>query len=424
MKSEITKREETRAELAVLVDEPTLAPHVQAAYDKLRSRVKAAGFRPGKAPNHIVERELGPGVVQSEVLEQAVMRSYAEAIKQHELPVVASPDVNITKFVPYTELEYKASVDLMPPVKLADYKQLKVKREVPKIEEAEIDQVIEDLRRRLATRKTVDRAVQSGDEVNLDFEGQKGGKAVEGAASKSYDLVIGSGSFIPGFEDQLIGLKAGQEKTFDITFPKDYGSSELAGQKVTFKVKLNKVQEVILPDVDQKFLAEISPHQKVEDLKADIRERITAEKDQEADRAYEAAVLEELVDKSSFKAPEALLQQQAGRLEEDLAQRLAAQGLDIDKYLQLRGQTRQQFEQELRPEAEKRVGLALVLTEIAKTEQLKVSEDEVHAELERLQGLYNDRQMQAELARPEAHEEVYNHLLAAKTIAKIIEHNR
>lgn len=420
MKSEVTKKTSTDTTLKVTVDQAALAPHVKAAFDKLRRQVKAPGFRPGKAPDHIVEREIGSQAIQNEVLEHAVMHSYADAVKQHELPVIASPEVSIAKFVPYTDLEYTATVDILPKIELTDYKNLKLKRPEVKVEPKEVDQVVDDLRKRLAVRTSVKRAAEMGDEVNIDFDGSRDGQPVTGASSKSYDLLLGSGAFIPGFEEYLVGGETGQTKEFDITFPKDYQSTDLAGQKVQFKVVINNVSQVQLPEADAKFVSQVSPHQTVEDLKADISDRIKTEKAEAGERQFEQTVMDHILEKSKLSLPARLVEQQTSRIRHELEQRIATSGLDMDKYLKLAGKTAEQLSAEMKPEAEKRVGLALILTEIARAENLKVDPGEIEAELARLKQSYPDREMQVELDRPETREEIYNHLLASKTIAKVL----
>lgn len=419
MKSELTSKTDTKVTLKISFDQSGLAPFVKKTYDELRPRVKAAGFRPGKAPDNIVERELGAQTVQSEVLEHAVRHSYAQAITEHELPVVAPPDVQVTKFVPYDELEFTASVDVLPKITVADFSKFKISKSEVKVADEEIDQVIEDLRKRMASRTKVDRPAAKNDELNIDFEGTKDGQPVEGASSKGYDIVLGSNAFIPGFEDELVGVKTGEVKDFDITFPKDYQSSELAGQKVHFKVTTNSISQVDLPAVDAEFVAAVSPYKTVEELKGDIKQRITTEKTDQSEREYEQMVLSELVSKSKYQIPNQLLEQQLERMRAELGERLAASGLDSEKYLKMTGKTAADLEKEMRPEAERRVALALILTQVAKDQGLSVSDNDVDEELASLRQTYNDKDMQKELERPEVREDVYNHLLASKTIQHI-----
>lgn len=420
METKIISQTDTEVIFTVALGQAEMAPIKAEVFDRMRTRVKAAGFRPGKAPDMIVERELGSATVQSEFIDHAIQHAYPDAIKQLGLAVVASPNVGLEKFVPYTELEYKVTVELMPKVKLADYAKIRLKRPSVKVEPAEINQTIEDLRRREATRLDSEQPAKTGDEVNFDFEGTKDGVAVPGASSKNQTLQLGSGNFIPGFEDELVGLKKGDEKTFDIRFPKAYHEASLADKVVTFKVKLNSVTELVLPEIDQEFVSKVSPFKSLDELKADVASKITGEKAEGVARKYEQDVLDKLLKDSSYKTPDALVRQQMDRMRSELEQNLAYSGLDIDKYLQMSNKTAVDMENEMRPEAERRVGLAMVLTEVAAKEEIKISPDELDAEIARLKQDYPDPQTQSELDNPNTREEIYNHLMASKVIAKLL----
>lgn len=420
METKITSQTESEVQFSVTVTAEQLSHAKAHVFDELRPKVKAAGFRPGKAPDAIVEREMGAQYVQNEVLEHAVQDTYADAIREHKLPVVAPPQVSLEKFVPYTELEYKVTVELMPKVKLPKYQEYRIKRPVVTVDPAEVDQTVADLRRREATRLESEQPAKKGDEVNFDFDGTKDGEPVRGASATKQTLQLGSGNFIPGFEEELIGLTAGDEKTFDIRFPKEYHESTLADQVVTFKVKLNSVTELVLPEVNDEFAAKVSPYKTVKELRDDAGESIMARQVEAASREYEQKVLDKLLKDTEFKAPEALVRQQLDRMRGELEQNLAYSGLDIAKYLDMSKKSEEDLDKEMRPEAERRVGLAMVLTEVADAEGLKVSEDELTAEVERLKGEYPDEQTKAELDNPRTREEVYNHLMASRVIAKLL----
>ena len=420
MKSTVAKRSDTEVTLTITMDGLALAPIVTQTYNKLRAGVKVAGFRPGKAPDFIVERELGANAVQQEVLEHATSHAYAGAVREHDLPVIASPQVSLTKFVPYDELEFTATAELLPKVTLADYKKLKLKRLEVKVEDDEIDRVVEDLRKRVAKRAPAERPAQIGDEVTIDFAGSKDGQPVTGATATSYPLLLGSGSFIPGFEEQLVGLKAGEAKTFDIKFPKDYDQPELAGQTVTFAVTVHKLAEVKLPVADDQFASDVGPFKTMTELRHSIRQTTLDEKREAAERDFETAALDQLIKGSKLSLPGRLVEEQIRRLRGELSERLSGQGMDLEKYAKLRNQSPEQLDNELKPEAERRVKLAIILHDVAKTESLTVTPTEVADELKRLKAAYPDPEMQKELSRPETSEEIYNHLLSTRTIAKIL----
>jgi trigger factor len=422
METKLTSQTETEVQFTVTLNEAEMLHIKGEVFDHLRKQVKAAGFRPGHAPDMIVERELGSSAVQSEFIEHAIQHSYAQAIKEQKLQVVAPPKVSIDKFVPYTDLEYKATVEIMPKVKLADYKKLRHKRPAVKIDPAEIDRTIQDLRRREATRLRSEHPAKKGDEVNFDFEGTKNGQLVPGASSKNQTLQLGSGSFIPGFEDNLIGLKTGAEKTFDIRFPKNYHEESLADQVVTFKVKINEITDLVLPEVDSQFVEKVSPFKSVDELKADITAKLTGEKAEAAARQYEQEVLDKVLKDSKYQVPDSLVNQQLQRLRGELEQNLAYSGLNLEKYLELTKKTQEDMDKEMRPEAERRVGLAMILTEVAAQEKLTVSPDELDAEITRLKQDYPDPATQSELDNPDTREEIYNHLMASRVIARLLKY--
>jgi trigger factor len=420
METKITSQTDTEVQFSVTVDEKHLIPIKTEVFDDLRRRVKVSGFRPGKAPDMIVERELGSSTVQSEFIEHAIQHTYVDSIKEQKLAVVGSPKVSLEKFVPYTQLLYNVTVELMPKVKLADYKNFHIKRPAVSIDPKEVTKTIEELRRRVAVRLDSEQPAKKGDEVNFDFEGTKDGQPVPGASAKNQTLQLGSGSFIPGFEEELTGLKKGDEKTFDIRFPKNYHETSLADQVVTFKVKLNSVTDLVLPEINDEFAGQVGPFTSVEELNTDITGKITGEKTEAAARQYEQEVLDKLLKDSSFKTPESLVEQQLDRMRGELDQNLASSGLNIEKYLELTQKSSDDMAKEMRPEAERRVGLAMVLTEVATEESLAVNTQELDDEIARLKQDYPDPKTQSELDNPSTREEVYNHLMASKVIAKLI----
>lgn len=422
MEITITSRTESAAEFTVTVNEAELKSIKAEVYDYLRPRVKAAGFRPGKAPDMVVERELGANRVQGEVIDHALQHTYSDAVRQEKLQVVASPQVSIEKFVPYTELVYKAQVELLPKPKLADYKKFKVKRPEAVVDEAKANQMLEDLRRRESVRLDSEHPAKKGDEINFDFEGTKDGIKVPGASATKQTLQLGSGNFIPGFEDELIGLSKGADKTFDIQFPANYHESSLADQVVTFAVHINSVTDLVLPEVDDTFAAKVGPFKTAKELTSDIQDQLRSQAEEAAAREFEKAVLDKLLAESTYTTPDSLVRQQLERMEGELAQNLAYSGLNLEKYLELTGKSRTEMEAEMRPEAERRVGLALILTEVAATEGLQVSGEELDGEIGRLKSQYPDAATQAELDNAGTREEVYNHLMASKVIAALLEY--
>jgi trigger factor len=420
METKIITRTDEEVTFSVTLSEAELTAIKKEVFDHLRGNVKAAGFRPGKAPDMIVERELGASAVQSEVIDHALQHSYPDAVKELNLQIVSNPNISLDKFVPYTTLEYTVKAELLPKVKLADYSKMRVKRPTIKVEPAEINRTIEDLRRRESVRLDSEQPAKLGDEVNFDFAGTKGGEEVPGASAKNQTLQLGSGQFIPGFEEEMVGLKKGDEKTFDIKFPATYHEKTLADQVVTFAVKLNSVTDLVLPEVDAEFIGRVSPFKTLAELEADISGKITGEKAEAAAREYEQEVLNKLLKESQFKTPSALVDQQLQRMRGELEQNLAYSGLNFAKYLELSGKSQEEMDNEMRPEAERRVGLAMILTEVATAENLLITPEELDAEIDRLRQDYADPATQAELSNPNTREEIYNHLMSSKVIAKLV----
>lgn len=398
-----------------------LEPVLKQVYDRVRPRVKAAGFRPGKAPDTIVERELGSNYIQQEVLESAIVASYADAVKENDVKVVAQPQVTVDKFVPYTELEYTAKVEILPSVKLPDYKKLKIKKPEAKVEDEEVKKVVEDLRLRQAKKTVKSDAAAEGDEVTLDFTGDLNGEELPEATATNFTTRIGSGQLLPDFEANLVGKAADTDAEFDVNFPADYHDSKVAGKKLHFKTKINTVWQVELPEVDEEFIASISPFKTEKELHGDIHNKLKEQKEDEAQRAYERQVLDALIEKSDFPVPGGLIHQQQHRLMDEMRQSLESRGLSWDEYLKLSNKTEEQIEGETKPEAERRVKLAILLSEIAKLEKLTLSDKELNDEISKLKQSYSDQKIQQELDSPDGRESIYNHLMSQKVIDRIIE---
>lgn len=411
---------DTEAELTFVAGVSDLQPVVKEIYETLRPRVKAAGFRPGKAPNNIIERELGPQTVQTEVVEAAIGRFYRQALEEKALRPLDSPAVTIKKFVPYSELEFTAVTEVLPNIKLADYKKITKKAEVAKVTEAEIDQVVSSLRNRLAKRKEVSRAAKNGDEAVIDFDGKQNGKEVPNTSAKNQPLLLGSKRFIPGFEENLIGMKPSQTKSFEVKFPKDYGQQSMANQTVTFTVTLQKLFELNLPELNDAFANEAGPFKDLQQLRADVAKQISTEKDTQVQKALETEVINEVVETSQMALPPKMLERELQHLQGDFERQLIQSGKTLEQYLEEKGQKPLDLEKELQPQAERRVKTALVLTEVAREEKLELLPEEFEMRLQLLKGQYQDKTMQLEMDKPEVRREIANQILAEKTVAKLV----
>lgn len=426
MQVNTTLTNDNNIKLTITAFDTDLGTVKQAVLQKLAPKVKVAGFREGKVPLSLVEKNLEPSYLQSEFLDAAINYLYSQAIAKEALRVVSRPKVELVKFVPYTSLEFTAEVEVIGKITLPDYKKTTLKKQVAKITNKDIDEVLERLRQQQATYAEVDRESKKGDKVWIDFEGTNTkGELVKGAKGDDYPLALGSNTFIPGFEDNVIGLKKGAEKSFTITFPKDYGVAALQSKKVTFKVNVKKVEESNIDEINDAFAAKIGPFKTVTDLKEDIKKQLAIERENQATREFEDALIKEIVVKTKVKIPEALLSEQIEALKNEFQQNLTYRGQTIADYLKETNQTEDQFtEKELKPTAVERLKAGLVLAEIAEAENIVVSPDELEIRMQIMKGQYQaNADMLKELEKPSAKSEIANRLLSEKTIHKLVSYS-
>ncbi len=420
MQTKVTSIAPTVKKLSVVLSAEEIKTAKDVAVEHLGAELKLAGFRAGKAPTALVEKSIDPAKLQEEVILTSVNTAYSLAVNKEKLRPVSEPRLSVEKFVPYETLEFSVEIDVIGEIKLPDYQKTRLPKPKVSVTAKEVEEVLKRLQNQMADKKSVKRAAKDGDEVLIDFDGtDEAGKPVSGASGKAYPLTLGSKTFIPGFEENLIGLKTDGEKEFTLTFPKDYGVSALQNRKVTFKVKVVAINEVTPAAVDEKLVAKVNPSLKtVEQLKQDIKQQLQIEKQQQADRNYENDLINGIVDKSTVDIPEELINQQVESVERELRQNLAYRGLTLDDYLANNGLDETSMRQkELLPEAERRLKTGLVLGEIADQEKLAVSKDEAEARLELYKQQYkSDPQMQAELDKPENRREIVGRLLTEKTI--------
>jgi trigger factor len=415
----------TNVQLVITADQSELDAAKATVLTRLsKNSVAPQGFRKGKAPLALVEKQLNPELLQSEFLEEAINRLYADAIDRENIRPVSNPEVNIVKFVPFTTLEFKAEVDAVGEITLPDYTKIKLAKKPVTVTAEDVNKVLEDLKIRAADHEDVARAAKDGDQVILDFEGtdSKTGEPIEGADGKDYPLVIGSNTFIPGFEPHLVGLKAGEEETFEITFPKNYGVAALQNRKVTFKVNVSKVQKVVAPKLDNTFAAKVGPFKTLTELKDDIKRQLKTEKEQQADADYQNELLQKVAEKAKVEVPKRLVDEEIERQERQERQNLIYRGQTWEEHLKEEGQTEESHREKNRPMAELNVKAGLVLSEIALQEKITVSPDEFQLRMQLLKGQYTDQQMQSELDKPENRRDIMSRMLTEKTIAKLAEY--
>ncbi|HIA91801.1 TPA: trigger factor [Candidatus Saccharibacteria bacterium] len=424
---EVQKQElkDSLVKLTIAVEESTIADAKKEVIEDARKDVKAAGFRQGQAPDKIVEKQIGDDYLQNQVIDYVVNSAYVKAIKDEKVAVIGQPAIKLTKFVPYTELEFEAEVEVTPEFKLPDYKKLSVKRTVEDVTDKEVEEVLDNLATRGAESKEVKRAAKDADKVWIDFKGvDKDGKEVSGASGEDYPLVIGSNTFIKGFEPEVVGLKAGDEKTFDVIFPKDYHVKALQNKPVTFTITVKKIEEVVKPKIDDAFAGTVGPFTKLADLKADIKKQLEAEKNNKADSTYREELVGALVEKSKFDIPPKLKENVKNQLRQELMQNLQYRGMTLEQFRDAEGYDEKSFETDyLDDRAVKRAKASIVLTEVAEAEDLKVTTPEIDQRIALLKQRYTDEKMQAELDKPDARREVAAQMLTEKTIDLIVESN-
>lgn len=424
MKITRTDNTPTNVKLEIEAESADLEPIKKHVLTHFAASVKVPGFRQGKAPMNLVEKNVNQQAFLDEFLDHALNELYKRAVENEKLRPVGSPDVQIKKFVPYTLFSFEADMQVLGPIKLADYKKIKVPKPKISVTAKDVEDVIKSLQGRMAERKETDQPAKAGDEVVIDFKGSdEKGEPVNGADGKDYPLHLGSNTFIPGFEDKLIGVKAGEDRKFTLTFPKDYGVAALQSKKVTFEVNVKKVQELVEPKVDDAFAAKVGPFKTVAELKADVKKQITSEKQYQADRDYENELIKNIADKSKVEIPEALIEDQITRMEDEEKRNLVYRGQTWQEHLEAEGISEEQHRQRQRPDAEARVKAGLVLSEISEQEKIDITPEELEMRLQILKGQYQDPAMQAELDKPENRRDIASRMMTEKTIAKLVEYS-
>jgi len=415
---------DTKVQLTVVADATILKAAKKAALEHLAHDAKMPGFRPGKAPLSMIEKSVDQPTLQTEFLDRAMNAAYVAALDDQKLRPVAQPKVEVKKFVPFDTLELEFEVEVVGDVTLPDYTKIKKTKEAVKVEAKDVDEVLNQLKKREAGKQDVDRAVKNGDEATIDFKGvdTKTKEVIKGADGKNHPLGIGSKTFIPGFEEEIVGMKKGEEKTFTITFPADYGVPSLQKCKVDFTVTVTNVQEVVEPKMDDTFAAKVGPFKTVKELKDDITKQLNAEKQQQADRAFTDDLLIDITKKSKVTIPDSLIDEQVDRLVDEQKRNLMYSGQTWEEFLEAQDLTEEAYRVKQRDDAELRVKAGLVLGEIADREKIEVTPEELEIRMQLLKGQYPDEQMRAELEKPEARRDIASRLVSDKTIDKLVKY--
>mgnify|MGYP003255085871 FL=1 len=373
------KLEKSRVALTIETSAEEFEAAVNKAYLKMRGKINVPGFRVGKAPRKIIEKMYGAEVFYEEAVNIILPDAYEAAVKEQELEVVGYPQVELESCTK-DGVVFKCTVAVYPEVKLGQYKGLEAPKAEVKVVAADVNARLKEMADRNSRLVSVERAVKKGDTADIDFEGFDNGVAFDGGKGENFDLEIGSGSFVPGFEDQLIGMKAGEEKDIDITFPENY-TPELAGKPVVFHVKVNEVKEKQVPAIDDEFAKDVSEFDTLKDLKADIKKKLTAERAESAQRAFEDVLMAKVAEGIEADIPEEMVELQAERMMEQFKQQLASQGIPFEQYLKMTNTAEADFRKQAQGPAADQVKMDLAVEAIIKAEGLEASDEDVESEM-------------------------------------------
>ena len=425
MKTKLKKISDSRVELTVTLDAADLEPAKTKALEKLAKEVKVEGFRKGKVPLEVAKKFIPENDLNAETVDIAVRTTVVEAFRKEEKSPLVLPNVNVTKYVPDEVVEYTATADIVPEVTLGDFKKLDVKKEEAKVTEKDIKGVLDNIAASFAEKKAAKKAAELGDEVIIDFVGKKDGEAFKGGSAKDYHLGLGSGTFIPGFEDGIVGHEPGDKFELDLTFPKDYGVKDLAGAKTVFEVLLKQVNEVKKPKVDDELAQKCGPFKNLEELKEDIKKNLTIQNEHRLEEKYKDDLVNALVKNSKIPAPELLIDDQVRAIREDMTRNAASQGMSFEDFLERNNETMESWEKEARKIAETRVKASLALQTLAIEQKITVSDDLVAAKIAELKDVYKKSpEALKNLKNPNVKMDIKNRMIIEQTLDFLVKANK
>lgn len=389
MSLQVEKLKKNMAKLTIEVSADELEKALQSAYNRQKSKINIPGFRKGKVPRQMIEKMYGAAIFYDDAANALIPKAYSDAYDECELNIVSQPKIDIVQIEKGKPFIFTAEVAVKPEVTLGEYKGLKVDKVSNRVTQKEIDAKLKEEAEKNARTITVeDRAVQDGDEIILDFEGFVDGEAFEGGKGENYPLTIGSGSFIPGFEEQLIGAESGKEVEVNVTFPEDYHAEDLKGKAAVFKCTVHEIKAKELPEIDDEFAAEVSEFDTLDEYKADIKAKIKEQKETEGKTKQEDQAVEQAVANATMEIPDAMIDTQARQMADDFAQRIQQQGLSMEQYFQFTGMDAEKMMEELRPQALKRIQTRLVLEAVAKAENIEISDEKLDEQIGKMAEAY------------------------------------
>ena len=424
MKTKLKKVSDSRVEITVTLDAEDLKQASTKALERLAKEVKVEGFRNGKVPVDVARKFIPENDLNAETIDLAVRTTVIEAFQRESKSPLILPSVNVTKYVPGEMAEYTATADIVPEVKLGDFRKLGVKKPEAKVSQKDIDGVLDDIRSSFAEKKVAKKAAENGDEVIIDFVGKKDDKAFKGGSAKDYRLVLGSQSFIPGFEDGIVGHQSGDKFDLKLTFPKDYGVKDLAGAKTVFEVLVKQVNEVKKPALDDELAKKCGPFKTLEELKSDIKKNLEQQDTYKLTEKFKDDLVKALVKKSTVPAPEVLINDQLRLVRDDLTRNAESRGMSLNEFLKANGETKENWEKQSRKLAEERVKASLALQTLAVEQKITVSDEEVAAKLAELRDVYKKSpEALKQLKDPNVKMNVRNRLVLEAALDLLVKEN-
>lgn len=389
MSLQVEKLEKNMAKLTIEVSAEDLEKAMQAAYQKAKGRITLPGFRKGKAPRKMIEQMYGKGVFLEDAVNALIPEHYSKALAECELEIVSQPTIDITQAEPGKALIFTAEVATKPEVTLGDYKGVEVPKTEINVTDEDVDaEIKKEQEKNSRTINVEDRGAQLQDVVTIDFEGSVDGVPFDGGQATEYPLTLGSNTFIPGFEDQLVGAKVGDDVDVKVTFPEEYQAKELAGKEAIFKCAVKKIEAKELPELDDDFAKDVSEFDTLAEYKEHVKTNLVERKENEAKRAKEDAAVDKAIENAQMDIPEAMLQTQCRQMLDDFSRRMQSQGLSMDQYFQFTGMTAEKMMEDMKPQALKRIQTRLVLEKVAEVENIQPTEEEVNEEISKMAEAY------------------------------------
>lgn len=424
MSVQVEKLEKNMAKLTIEVSAAEFEKALEDAFLKNKNKISVPGFRKGKVPRQMVEKMYGPEIFYEDAANALIPDAYSKALDECEEDIVSSPEIDVTQIEKGKSFIFTATVALKPEVKLGKYKGVKVEAAEVTVTDEEVDTKIEKERENNArTIEVTDRPVKDGDMTVLDFEGFVDGVAFDGGKGENYPLTIGSGAFIPGFEEQLVGAEIGKEVEVNVTFPEDYQAEELKGKAAVFKCTIKEIKEKELPALDDEFASEVSEFDTLEEYKKDVKETLTIEKEKAARDAKEAAVIDAIIADSDMDIPEAMVTTQQKQMIDEFAQRMQMQGLSMEQYFQFTGATLDKMMEQVKPQAETRIKSRLVLEAVAAKEGIEATEEDYEEEIKTMAEVYQMEPDKIKEMLPEKSVKGIKEDIAVKKAAEFVVNN-